>query len=162
MGTDVTPIPKPERRKKNGHPWGCPCPSCRGSRNRRKGLKSQRAAAKAAGIERRGWGDLSNEETWSRTGLGAVFALEHKTGRQIPKTVLGWFDQVKRAQALGDLRPAALTFTPEGESEVYFVARLVDVRAALEAAGPEATLELRKALDRALAAIEEARSALTG
>lgn len=86
--TDVTP------RFKDSGAWKCrkddesctrakPCPSCRGARNRRSGMRKQRDARKAleriTGVQAAKFlGQLGNEEAWS--GLPVI--AEVKSGAQ--------------------------------------------------------------------------------
>jgi hypothetical protein len=141
--TDVQPILKPIRVKKNGHPWACKCRSCVGSRNRTRGLRKQREAARAAGIEARRMGDLSNEERYSRTGLGEMFKLEHKYGN-LSKFVMDAIGQIERDRATGDPRAPMVQVTPKGSSKVYCIVAQDDLQAALANQGPDGAYHIRR------------------
>lgn len=134
--SELHPHPKPERVKKNGHPFGCNCRPCIGSRNRRKGLKAQRIARKQAGVESHRWGDGGNEETWTRTGLGEHFQIEVKSGGQVPKKVTDAIAQAQGAKAIGDTRPAATMWVPAGSTRAIFVGYVDDLTTILAAQGP--------------------------
>jgi hypothetical protein len=104
---------KPDRNGKR-HVKGCPCRVCLGRRNRRSGLRKQRAARKALGVASQKFGD-SNEETWA----DQYFANEVKSGKQCGP-LLNWWRRVE-AQVLaneadhGDRRrPVRAVAMPEG------------------------------------------------
>jgi hypothetical protein len=93
---------------------GCPCPRCRGKRNRQQGLRKQTVARKALGVAPQKFGD-ANEERWS----DAYFANEVKAGKQVGP-LLNWWRRVE-AQVLsneatfGDRRrPVRAVAMPEG------------------------------------------------
>lgn len=105
-----------------GHVRGCPCPRCRGKRNRKSGLARQSVARKALGIPPNKFGD-ANEERWSDN----MFANEVKSGKQCGPLET-WFRKTE-AQVLanraehGDRRlPARLVAMPEGWGDDGIVA----------------------------------------
>lgn len=63
--------------RKNGHVRACNCKRCMGARNRRGGLRKQRAAAKALGVPRSRM-NPGNEEFF-----GGALRCEIKSGRQV-------------------------------------------------------------------------------
>lgn len=104
---------RPDRNGRR-HARGCPCPSCRGRRNRRSGLSKQREARKALGVAPQKYGD-THEERWADT----QFANEVKSGKQCGP-VANWWRRVE-AQVLaneadhGDRRrPVRAVAMPEG------------------------------------------------
>jgi hypothetical protein len=141
--TEVTRIEKPVRKKKNGHDFGCNCASCRGSRNRRKGLQAQRQAAKAAGVQSRRRGDMSNEETYTRTGLAEFFKLEHKYGA-MPKFFLDAIKQIDTDRAIGDNRPSLVQVTPKGSTTVYCIVEQEALKEAFKNLGPTGSFAIRE------------------
>lgn len=143
--SDITPLPKvPQRLNKRGHPWGCTCRPCIGSRNRRRGMEKQRKAAKSAGVKPRRVGDLGNEERYPRSGLAESFKLEHKSGK-LSKFILDAIHQIERDRAIGDPRPALVQLTPENTSTVYVVLRQDDLINALNNQGPDGAFHIRAA-----------------
>lgn len=157
--TVVFPIEKPERRQKNGHPLRCGCRSCIGRRNRRQGLRAQRRAAKQAGIESRRWGDMGNEESFTRTGLGELFALEMKSG-QVPKFFERAIDQANLARAIGDPRSPACVVTPKGQTRSIFVCYTEDLLGVIQAHAVDARASLRRKLHQAAQNILEVEKKL--
>jgi hypothetical protein len=127
--TDVTPRLKADpapcecgcgsigRPTKTGHPRQCPCPRCRGGRNRRKGMTAQRRFQKAAGIKQaRFRGINGNEEGWRD-----YFNWEHKEGRQVGPVITAYRrcrKQVEANRARGDNRPIAVGASYDGEQVV--------------------------------------------
>lgn len=135
----VSPLPKPQRLNKNGHEYGCKCPSCRGARNRRSGLAKQRKVAKALGVAPKFVGQLGNEESW---GLDD-WACEVKSGGAVPKKVTDAFAQAEAAKAIGDPRPTLTVWCPSNSSQMLVVCRLEDFLAAIRNEGPTNAYEIR-------------------
>jgi hypothetical protein len=100
--------------KRIGHVRGCPCPKCRGGRNRRNGMRSQREFQKNAGIKQSAFrGAIGNEESWRDP-----FRWEHKAdARHAKPVVTAWRNvhaQIEKNNVIGDPRPAAAGFTYDG------------------------------------------------
>jgi hypothetical protein len=100
--------------KKVGHVRGCPCPRCRGGRNRQSGMRRQREFQKKAGIKQSAWrGANGNEESWRDP-----FRWEHKADLRFAKPVVtAWRnvkEQVEKNSVIGDPRPIAAGFTHDG------------------------------------------------
>lgn len=142
--SDYNPaFPKPKRLNKRGHEWGCKCRSCIGSRNRRNGLDAQRKAAKEAGVVSHRHGDMGNEETFTRTGLAAFFAIEVKSGVQVPKFIPSAFAQAAAAKAIGDPRATACVVVPKDSQDPLFVCRVADLVDAFDSQGPTNSYNIR-------------------
>ncbi len=107
--------------KGTGHPRQCPCPRCRGGRNRRKGMAAQRKFQKAAGITTaRFRGINGNEEGWRD-----YWAWEHKEGAQVRPVITAYRRyrvQVEANRAIGDNRPVAIGATYDGVQLVIVTA----------------------------------------
>lgn len=130
-------------------PWMCkwasptcertkPCPRCLGARNRRKGLKKQRAVARevkdltGAPVGRYA-SQTGNEENWR-----ASFRVEAKAGAQVKGIATKYVDaraQSEQARARGDNRPFMLAAVPDGwpEGEFLWVVHSSDLPAVVEA-----------------------------
>lgn len=115
-----------------------PCPRCLGARNKRKGQKKQRAAAKT--IEKlsgvsvgRYSSQTGNEENWRSSAR-----YEAKAGKQVQgftTTFLKAEAQSDAAHAHGDARPFIFIAIPDGwsEGECLLTIRSRDVRAFVDA-----------------------------
>lgn len=139
----VTPIPKETR------PWACkrevesctrktPCPSCRGSRNRRKGKRGQHANRRAledvCDVQASWAGKLANEETADHLPV----RYENKAGKAggantIARFYLAAEGQSEHARAHGDNRPFCATFSPDGMSDGLLVLRISQLPAFVQA-----------------------------
>lgn len=137
---EVTPIPK------NTRPWVCqkgnedctrkdPCPSCRGRRSRREGLKKQRLAKKLVGVpDSKFRGADGNEENWK----DPVLRWEVKAGAQVGAIATKYLaveGQSNKSRATGDTRPVAFAAMPVGwGSDGLVILRLSAFREIVEAA----------------------------
>lgn len=76
------------RKTGRGHVRNCPCDSCRGGRNRVRGMAKQRKAKKSLGIRpSRFHGQDGNEENWKH-----VFRIEVKSGvKDVGKLLINKF-----------------------------------------------------------------------
>lgn len=127
------------RPNKWGCVRGCTCKRCTGARSRRKGLRKQRVARKALGIQGQKFGD-ANEERWA----DELFRNEVKAGKQIQPAVTAWVRieaQVdgNRPDIGDDGRPCRAVLMPDGwGDDGLVIVRLSTweelIRPALEAA----------------------------
>lgn len=126
MVREGMPVPKPERKQKNGHALRCPCASCIGRRNRLKGMKAQRAHLKAlaaaTGTVRRFYTQFGNEESAGING----WQVESKKGKQVPALLVKAFRQCESAIAIGSGDKPAVILEPEGTTRPLVVLRLAD------------------------------------
>lgn len=139
----VTPIPKGESR-----PWTCkkdvksctrskPCPSCRGARNRRSGMRKQREARKAlealTGAEAAKFvGQLGNEEAWN----GLPLRVEVKSGAQVSPIwtkYAAYEAQSEATRARGDVRPFVVVAMGNRTTDGLVVCRLSQLARVVEA-----------------------------
>lgn len=115
--------------KKLGHVKGCVCISCRNGRNARKGNGKGRRARKALAIA---GANSRHEELW-----GGALRVEVKAGGQIAPAYTAFLRceaQSEAARPVGDHRPFAAIFMPDGTSDGVITCRLshaVEVAAAL-------------------------------
>lgn len=115
---------------------------------------------KQAGVRVARHGQGANEENWKQGGLADHFALENKSGKQIPKKVQDCFDQIERARALGDIRPPMVLWAPSNTSTTYAMVSTEDLRQVIEAAGPEGSRNVRDIVRKARKLLGEAEEAL--
>ena len=102
---------------------GCPCASCLGRRNRRKGKRKQLAARTGLGITARHVLG-GQEESWA-----GAWAVEVKAGAQVrpctSRFTAAW-TQARAAQETGDERPVVIVLMPDGSSDGVVLMRLSD------------------------------------
>lgn len=136
MNREVEPITKEEQVRRV---WVCkagtdgclrtaPCRSCLGRRNRRQGLRKQRAVRKGLGIpSARFAARNSDEENWS----GAL-RVEAKSGQQVVAMAARYLAaerQSEASRAIGDVRPFVFCAMPtQWGGDGLFVCRLSQVR----------------------------------
>ena len=115
---EVTPLPKVTKlwickRENEGCTRKVPCNACRGERNRRSGLRKQRAARKALGVpDARVASAASNEENWRH-----LFRWEVKSGQMARSAATRYLEAEKQAEAnkaVGDPRPFGAILMPQG------------------------------------------------
>lgn len=111
----------------------CTGPSCRGRRNRAKGKRGQRVARKALMLSDEQWaGRQANEETWT-----SALRIEVKAGGRMANPVGIRYDQTRaqsdEAKPIGDTRPFAAVFKPDGWSDVLLVVKGSDLPNVVEA-----------------------------
>lgn len=112
------------RADRNGrrHVRGCLCAVCRGRRNRRKGQRKQAAAVTALGIPR------SSLHPGHEELLGGTVRVEVKAGGRIANPVWTRFRDCERQseahRPIGDHRPFAAVYMPDGERDGLVVVRL--------------------------------------
>lgn len=114
-----------------------PCKQCLGARNRRKGLKKQRAVAKTIGKLSgvpvgRYASQTGNEENWRTT-----IRWEVKAGQQVKgftTTFTNAEAQAEAAHGIGDPRPFGFVAVPDGwpEGECLMTFRSRDIRAVFD------------------------------
>lgn len=143
----MTDLPEGFPKPKQTRPWQCrrqeptctrvsPCRSCLGARNRRSGLRKQRAARKQ--LEQtfqteaaRFVGMLGNEEAWM-----LPVRVEVKSGAQV-RTVWTKFllaeEQSNAHRAVGDLRPFVQVVMADHTNDGLAVMRLSQLQQILEA-----------------------------
>jgi hypothetical protein len=143
----MTDVPEGFPKPKQTRPWQCrrqeptctrvsPCRACLGARNRRSGLRKQRAARKS--LEQtfqtdaaRFVGMLGNEESWQ-----LPIRVEVKSGAQV-RTVWTKFllaeEQSNASRAVGDLRPFVQVVMADHTSDGLAVMRLSQLQQILEA-----------------------------
>lgn len=108
---------------------GCDCPRCRGKRNRQRGDSKARRARKVLAIP---GANSRHEENWS----GAL-RIEVKAGGIVAPAFSAFLKAEQQSEAqrpVGDHRPFAAVFQPDGTSDGVLVCRLSavhDVAAAL-------------------------------
>jgi hypothetical protein len=112
---------------KHKHKRGCPCPSCRGRRNRRSGKRAQAGAYRQAGGVEAFRDAVTNEETWSAFDWAPGVRWEAKSGSSIPKWLTNAIEQVRSAH--GDSIRPALIIKPKGTSVFWVVIKLEDLEA---------------------------------
>ncbi len=103
------------------HARGCVCPSCRGRRNRRKGDEK---AAKARKVLAIGGVNSRHEELF-----GGSLRIEVKAGAQIGPAVRAFKKcegQSEAARSIGDVRPFAAVWMPDGSSDGVLACNLSD------------------------------------
>lgn len=137
---DVTPISKEDQTRRV---WRCrwnnegcartdPCRSCLSARNRRKGMRKQRAARKALRIPvSRFASQMGNEEMW----LGSV-RVEVKAGKQVEsawRRFLACESQSEGSRAVGDARNFLAVWMPENSTDGLFVGRLSRIAEIIDA-----------------------------
>jgi hypothetical protein len=109
-----------------------PCRSCLSARNRRKGMRKQRAARKALRIPvSRFASQMGNEELW----LGSV-RVEVKAGKQVEapwRRFLAGEAQSEGSRAVGDARNFLAVWMPENSTDGLFVGRLSRIAEIIEA-----------------------------
>lgn len=111
------------------HIRGCGCNRCKGRRNRTKGDRKARQARKRLAI---GGVNSRHEELF-----GGALRVEVKAGGQIAPAFTAFVhceQQSEAARPIGDTRPFASVFMPDGTSDGVLVCRLSavhDVAAAL-------------------------------
>lgn len=111
----------------------CTGPSCRGRRNRAKGKRGQRTARKALMLQGETWrGREANEESWT-----SALRIEVKAGGRMANPVGLRYDQCRaqsdEAKPIGDIRPFAAVFKPDGWSDVLVVVKGSDLPNVVEA-----------------------------
>jgi hypothetical protein len=120
----------------NGHVRGCkgppgqPCHSCIGRRNKKQGMKKQRLARKALGIEGPSLG-ADHEENWR----GRV-RTEVKSGAQVQPAWTAFLRMEAQSEAqrpFGDNRPFVAIAMPKGTSDGLVLVRLSKLVAAADA-----------------------------
>lgn len=133
---------------KQTRPWNCPkgitscerskpCPSCRGARNRRSGMRKQREARKAleavTGAQAaRFAGQLGNEEAWS----GLPLRVEVKSGAiagPVWTKYAAAEAQANASKAIGDSRPFVFVAMGTRTSDGLLVCRLSELSRVVEA-----------------------------
>lgn len=115
---------------RNGHIRGCPCRSCMGRRNKYKGQRKQRAAAKAVGItvNRMGAGHEENYQGALRVEVKAgAKAKPVDTQYRLARA------QSEQSRPVGDPRPFAFLAMPDGMKHGYLVVRTDDLEAVVAA-----------------------------
>jgi hypothetical protein len=113
------------------HVRGCPCPKCRGKRNRDKGDSKARKARKTLGLV---GANTRHEEHW-----GGALRVEVKAGAQvgpIATRFLACEAQSGEARALGDNRPFAMVAMPDDWKSGLIVMRLEEFAQILEGYTP--------------------------
>lgn len=101
---------------------GCDCPRCRGRRNRAKGDSKARKARKVLAIT----GVNSRHEEL----LGGALRVEFKAGGIIAPAFNAFMrceQQSEQARPIGDTRPFAAVFMPDGSSDGVLACRLSQV-----------------------------------
>jgi hypothetical protein len=114
-----------------------PCPSCRGARNRRSGMRKQREARKAlenlTGAEAaRFVGQLGNEEAWS----GLPLRVEVKSGAiagPVWTKYAAAEAQAAQSKAIGDTRPFVFVAMGQRTTDGLVVCRLSELGRVVEA-----------------------------
>jgi hypothetical protein len=129
-------------------PWKCrrdledctraqPCPSCRGARNRRSGMRKQREARKAleqtsGTIAARFVGQLGAEESWH--GLPVRVEVKSGAAAKVVQTKYRLArEQSDASKAIGDCRPFLFVAMPPGTTDGLAVIALSELSALLEA-----------------------------
>lgn len=101
---------------------GCVCPSCRGRANKRKGQRKQAKAVTALGIPR------SSIHPGHEEFLGGAVRVEVKATKREAGPVFTAYlrceHQSEAARAIGDHRPFAAVFMPDGTSDGLVTVRL--------------------------------------
>lgn len=108
-----------EDRTGKRHVRGCPCNRCRGKRNRAKGDSKARAARKALAI---GGVNSRHEELF-----GGALRVEIKAGGQIAPAYSAFVrceQQSEQARPVGDVRPFAAVFMPDGTTDGVLAIRM--------------------------------------
>lgn len=107
------------------HVTGCPCARCRGRRNKRKGQRKQAKATTALGIPR------SSLHPGHEEFLGGTVRVECKAGGRMANPVWTRFRdceaQSEASRPIGDHRPFAALFMPDGQSDGLVVVKLSQV-----------------------------------
>jgi len=104
---------------------GCGDPVARGKRNKRKGGRKQAAAARAVGVPR------SNLSPGHEEHFGGAIRVEVKSGKQIAPAWTRFENariQSEAARPIGDNRPFAALFMPDGTSDGLFACALSDLQ----------------------------------
>jgi hypothetical protein len=141
---EVFPISKSEQTRRV---WTCPkgdaecrrtkpCRSCLGRRNRRNGQRKQRAAAKALHVPSARFASQNAHEE----GYLGTLRTENKSGAQVKgvwNAYLRCETQNELARPIGDVRPFAATFMPDGVSDGLLVCRLSKLREVAAALGEQ-------------------------
>lgn len=99
----------------------CKCPSCRGRNNKRKGQKKQAKAVTALGVPR------TSIHPGHEEFLGGQVRLEVKAGGQIAPAYTAFVKceaQSAASRAIGDNRPFAAVFMPDGTKDGIVCVRL--------------------------------------
>lgn len=133
-----------DKESQTGRVWVCkagsdpcsrkdPCASCRGRRNRRKGQVKQRAAAKALMVPTRRYASQNAHEE----GFGGTLRVEVKSGARMANPVgtryLECEAQSEVSRPVGDLRPFAAVFMPDGIADGLLCVRLSNLHEVVEA-----------------------------
>lgn len=115
--------------KRNGHIKGCKCVRCRNNNNAKKGNREGARARKALNIP---GANSRHEELW-----GGSLRVEVKAGGQIAPAYTAYVRcelQSEQARPVGDPRPFAAVFMPDGTSDgvvVFRLSKALDVAAAI-------------------------------
>lgn len=115
-----------------------PCNRCRGARNRRSGMRKQRATRKALeqtfnASAAKFVGQLGNEEAWH----GLPVMVEAKSGAQVGPIwtrFLAAESQAHANRAVGDVRPFVMVAMPKGVTDGLVLCRLSQFTDVIEAA----------------------------
>ena len=129
---------------KQTRPWTCrrntptctrtkPCPSCRGARNRRAGMRKQREARKqleqiTGTFAARFAGQLGNEEAWS----GLPVRVEVKSGAQTKPAATRFLaaeQQSELSRPHGDTRPFVCVLSPPNWTDPLVIVRMSNLSA---------------------------------
>lgn len=120
---DVKRLGKPDKGGKR-HVHGCKCPACRGRRNRRKGDTKAGKARKALNI---GGVNSRHEELF-----GGALRIEVKAGKIVAPAVTAYERnraQSEQSRSVGDNRPFAAVWMPDGSRDGVIACRLSDLTA---------------------------------